>query len=74
MLTSILLSAGLLMSGLPAGTEVPVLDTLHAVTVTADKGVTVSRADTLKVSNSFTVSDVLLQSFAYPQGIGKEHL
>lgn len=68
MLTSILLSAGLLMSGLPAGTEVPVLDTLHAVTVTADKGVTVSRADTLKIGNSFTVSDVLLQSSGFQVG------
>lgn len=68
MLTSILLSAGLLMSGLPAGTEVPVLDTLHAVTVTADKGVTVSRADTLKVGNSFTVSEVLLQSSGFQVG------
>ena len=56
------------MSGLPAGTEVPVLDTLHAVTVTADKGVTVSRADTLKIGNSFTVSDVLLQSSGFQVG------
>ncbi len=62
MLTSILISAGLLISGLPSGSYEPVIDTLHAVTVTADKGVTVSRKDTLKVGNPISVSDVLLQS------------
>jgi len=60
MLFSILLSAGLL--GLHSGIEVPVSDSLDAVVVTADRGVVVSRADTLSVRNSFTVSDVLLQS------------
>ena len=56
------------MSGLPSGSEEPLLDSLHAVTVTADKGVTVSRTDTLKVGNSFTVSDVLLQNSGFQVG------
>lgn len=60
MLFSILLSAGLL--GLHPGIEVPVSDSLEAVVVTADRGVVVSRTDTLSIMNSFTVSDVLLQS------------
>ena len=62
MLFSILFSAGLLSAGLPYGLEEPVCDSLHAVTVTADRGVIVSRADTLSVYNSFKISDVLLQS------------
>ena len=62
MLFSILFSAGLLSAGLPYGLEEPVIDSLHAVTVTADRGVIVSRADTLSVDNSSTISDVLLQS------------
>ena len=62
MLFSILFSAGLLSAGLPYGLEEPVCDSLHSVTVTADRGVIVSRADTLSVDNSFTLSDVLLQS------------
>ena len=68
MLSTILLSAGLLVSDLPAGFEEPVLDSLHAVTVTADKGLTVSRTDTLKVGNSFSVSDILLQSSGFHVG------
>ena len=59
MLLSLILSAGLVSGGSPAGTEVPATDSLHAVTVTADKGVVVSRKDTLSLANSFTVSDVL---------------
>lgn len=62
MLFSILFSAGLLSAGLPYGLEEPVCDSLRSVTVTADRGVIVSRADTLSVDNSFTLSDVLLQS------------
>lgn len=62
MLLSILLSAGLLHPGLPAGIGEPVCDSLHSVTVTADRGVVVSRTDTLNLDNSFTVSDVLLMS------------
>ena len=62
MLFSILFSAGLLSAGLPYGLEEPVCDSLHAVTLTADRGVIVSRADTLSVDNSFSISDVLQQS------------
>ncbi len=62
MLFSILISASLLSSGLHSGFVEPVMDTLHCVTVTADKGVVVSRKDTLSASNSFTVSDILQQS------------
>lgn len=62
MLYSILLSAGLLSSGLLTGIEVPAVDSLQAVVITADRGVVVSRTDTLSISNSFIVSDVLLQS------------
>ena len=61
MLFSILFSAGL-SAGLPYGLEEPVCDSLHAVTVTADRGVIVSRADTLSIDYSSTLSDVLLQS------------
>jgi len=60
MLLSILLSAGLL--GLHSGIDVPVSDSLDAVVVTTDRGVIVSRADTLSLNSSFAVSDVLLQS------------
>ena len=56
------LYAGLMMFGLHPGYEEPALDTLSAVTVTAEKGVTVSRMDTLAVTNPFSVSDVLIQS------------
>ena len=62
MSNSILIAAGLLMAGLSEGFEQPVADTLHSVTVTADKGLVVSRKDTLSVSNSFSISDVLQQS------------
>lgn len=48
--------------GLHSGIDVPASDSLDAVVVTADKGVIVSRADTLSLNTSFTVSDVLLQS------------
>ena len=59
MFFSILVSAGLLSLGLPVGTDVPVTDSLHAVTVTADRGVVVSRTDTLSVSDRFSISDVI---------------
>ena len=68
MLTSILISAGLLLSGLPSDSHESLSDSLHAVTITADKGVTVSRADTLKPANSFSVSDVLLQNSGFQVG------
>ena len=57
-----------MLSGLPSGSHEPLLDSLHAVTIAADKGVTVSRTDTLKVGNSFTVSDVLLQNSGFQVG------
>lgn len=62
MLFSILVSAGLMSSGLPSGSIEPVTDTLHTVTVTADKGVVVSRKDTISLSGAFSVSDILLRS------------
>ena len=68
MFKSIFLCAGLLISGLPSDSLEPAHDTLHAVTITADKGVTVSRSDTLRVINSFSVSDVLLQSPGFHVG------
>ena len=68
MLFSILISAGLLTSGLCTGSVESVADTLHGVTVTADKGVVVSRRDTLSASNSYSVSDILLQSSAIHVG------
>lgn len=68
MLFSILISAGLLTSGLCTGSVESVADTLHGVTITADKGVVVSRRDTLSASNSFSVSDILLQSSAIHVG------
>lgn len=68
MLATILVSAGLLMSGLPSDSHESLSDTLHAVTISADKGVTVSRADTLKPVNSLTVSDMLLQNSGFHVG------
>lgn len=59
MLLSLILSAGLLSGGLLAGAEIPAVDSLHAVTVTADKGVVASRKDTLSLQNSFAISDAL---------------
>ena len=52
------LTAGLI-SGLLATVEIPVADSLGAATVTADKGVVVSRIDVLPVSGTFSVSEVL---------------
>lgn len=59
MFISILLSAGLLSSGLPESTDVHLADSLHAVTVTADRGVVVSRTDTLAVSDASTITEIL---------------
>ena len=58
MLNSILIAVGLLSAGLPEH----VTDSLQPVTVTADKGVVVSRTDTLAVRNSFSISEILHQS------------
>lgn len=68
MLSSIFLSLGLLFLARPAGLVEPVTDSLHAVTVTADKGVAVSRADTLHIGNSMSVSDVLMQNSGFHVG------
>ena len=73
MLTTILLSAGLLSCSLPSGLEEPVLDSLHAVTITADKGLTVSRKDTLDVGNVHSVSEILLKSSAVHVGDNGGH-
>ena len=52
-LTSLLFAAGLLVAETP--------DTLQAVTIVADKGVVVSRTDTIPVHRYATVSDALLR-------------
>lgn len=52
----------MLSASLPSVSETMVQDTLPAVTVTADKGVVISRTDTLSIRNSFAVSDILHQS------------
>lgn len=63
MLFSILISAGLLYAGRPAeSAEQPVTaDTLHTVTVTADKGVVISRTDTLHIHNPLDITGELHQ-------------
>ena len=52
-LTSLLIAAGLLVAETP--------DTLQAVTIVADKGVIVSRTDTVSVNKYNTVSEALLR-------------
>lgn len=59
MLLSLILSVSLLSGGSPGWAEITAVDSLHAVTVTADKGVVVSRKDTLSLQNSFAISDAL---------------
>ena len=61
MLFSILISAGLLLADRPAEAAEQPSDTLHAVTVTADKGVVISRADTLHITNTFDITGELQQ-------------
>ena len=51
----------MLTAGLPSDSAEQVSDTLHAVTVTADKGVVISRTDTLQIQNSFDISGELHQ-------------
>lgn len=65
MLFSILLSAGLTFSGLTPDPYGPVLDSLDAVTVTAEKGVTVSRTDTVSVRNSISLAQTLQQGSSF---------
>ena len=54
-----LFHAGMISLGLLAGTDVPAVDTLGAATVTADKGVIISRVDKISTKQSLTVSDAL---------------
>ena len=61
MLFSILISAGLLLADRPAESAEQPSDTLHAVTVTADKGVVISRTDTLNITNTFDITGELHQ-------------
>ena len=61
MLFSILISAGLLLADRPAEPAEQPSDTLHAVTVTADKGVVISRTDTLHITNTFDITSELHQ-------------
>ena len=61
MLFSILISAGLLFADRSADFAEQPSDTLHAVTVTADKGVVISRTDTIHIQNSFDISGELHQ-------------
>lgn len=61
MLFSILISAGLLLADRPAESAEQPSDTLHAVTVTADKGVVISRNDTLHITNTFDITGELHQ-------------
>ena len=61
MLFSILISAGLLLADRPAEPAEQPSDTLHAVTVTADKGVVISRTDTLHITNTSDITGELHQ-------------
>ena len=61
MLFSILISAGLLFADRSAELAEQPSDTLHAVTVTADKGVVISRTDTLHIQNPFDITGELQQ-------------
>ena len=54
-----LFHAGMISLGLLAGTDVPAVDTLGAATVTADKGVIISRVDKISTKQSLTVADAL---------------
>ena len=62
MLYSILLSAVLLASGLVETGAAEATDTLSAVTVVADRGVVVSRKDTIPFINSESVPQMLRRS------------
>ena len=61
MLLSIIISSGLLFADSPTDLAEQSSDTLCAVTVTADKGVVISRTDTLRIRNTFDITDVLHQ-------------
>ena len=61
MLFSILISAGLLFADRTADFAEQPSDSLRAVTVTADKGVIISRTDTLHIRNTFDITSELHQ-------------
>ena len=54
-----LFHAGVISLGLLTVTDVPAVDSLGAATVTADKGVIISKVDKISTKQSFTVSDAL---------------
>ena len=54
-----LFHAGVISLGLLAAVDTPAVDSLDAATVTADKGVIISRVDKISTNQSFTVSDAL---------------
>ena len=54
-----LFHAGMILLGLLTVTDVPAVDSLGAATVTADKGVIISRVDKISTRQSITVSDAL---------------
>lgn len=54
-----LFHAGMIYLSLLTATDVPVADSLGAATVTADKGVIISKVDKISTKQSFTVSDAL---------------
>lgn len=54
-----------MVSGLTPDSYDPVLDSLDAVTVTADRGVTVSRTDTVSVRNSLSLAQTLQQGSSF---------
>ena len=59
MFLSILISAGMLFADRLAESAEQPSDTLHAVTVTADKGVVISRTDTLEFQDAFDLTGEL---------------
>ena len=54
-----LFHAGMIYLSLLTATDVPVADSLGAATITADKGVIISKVDKISTKQSFTVSDAL---------------
>ena len=54
-----LFHAGMISLGLLTVTDIPAVDSLGAATVTADKGVIISRVDKISTKQSVTVSDAL---------------
>lgn len=59
MLTTILVTTGLLVVNMSNDFITEVTDSLKAVKITAEKGVVVSRKDTILTANSFSISEAL---------------